>query len=48
MILRVYAGNDGQSHFQELDLPTRDRESVAFKPGAAMTFRYFPEGDFRD
>ena len=48
MILRVYTGDDGQSHFQELDLPTNDWEPVALKPGADAVFRCFPEGDFHD
>ena len=48
MIVRVYTGDDGQSHFEDLDLPDKDLDPVALKPGAELTFRYFPEGDFHD
>mgnify|MGYP000616181491 CR=1 FL=1 len=48
MILRMYGGDDGQSHFQELDLPTEGWQPVALKPGADVFFRSFPEGEFHD
>jgi len=48
MIVRVYTGDDGKSHFEDLDLPTSDWEQVDLNPDAAMIFRCFPDGDFHD
>jgi quercetin dioxygenase-like cupin family protein len=48
MILRLYTGNDGQTHFEEITLPQTERHSVALKAGADMTFRQSPEGAFSD
>jgi hypothetical protein len=48
MIVRVNSGDDGQSHFEDIDLPDRDLAPVLLQAGAEMAFRYFPEGDFND
>ena len=48
MIVRVYSGSDGQSHFEDIDLPDGDLDPVALKPGAEITFRYFADGEFHD
>ena len=44
MIVRLYSGNDGQSHFDDLNLPTSEVEPVTIKPGADLTFRRADDG----
>jgi quercetin dioxygenase-like cupin family protein len=46
MIVRLYTGRDGQSHFEDLNIPAGEVENVALKPGADMTFRRAPDGRF--
>ncbi len=48
MIIRLYTGGDGQAHFEDLNVPAGDMETVALKAGADMTFRSFPDGSFSD
>ena len=48
MIIRLYTGDDGQAHFENLNLPAGETETVALKPGADMTFRRVPDGSFSD
>ncbi len=48
MIIRLYTGGDGQAHFEDLNVPAGDMETVALKAGADMTFRSFPDGTFSD
>lgn len=48
MIVRLYTGDDGQSHLEDLDLPTGEAETLTLKAGAAMTFRRYPDGRFND
>lgn len=48
MITRLYTGEDGQAHFEDLNVPAGDVETVALKAGADMTFRSFPDGTFSD
>ena len=48
MIIRLYTGEDGQAHFEDLDMPAGEAETVALKSGEAMTFLSFPDGTFRD
>ena len=48
MIVRLYTGADGHSHFEDLNVPTGDVEQVALKPGADFTFRRAPNGRFSD
>ena len=46
MIIRLYTGDDGQAHFEDLKLPVG--ETVSLKPDADMTFCSFPDGSFSD
>ena len=48
MIIRLYTGEDGQAHFEDLNVPAGEMETVALKPGADMTFRRIPDGSFID
>ena len=48
MIIRLYASEDGQAHFEDLNVPAGETETVALKPGGEMTFRSFPDGKFSD
>ena len=48
MIIRLYTGDDGQAHFEDLNVPAGERETVALKPGADMAFRRIPDGSFID
>ena len=44
MIIRLYTGGDGQAHFEDLNVPAGDTETVALKAGADITFRSFLMG----
>ncbi len=48
MIIRLYTGGDGQAHFEDLNVPAGETETIALKAGADMTFRSFPDGSFSD
>ncbi|MCH8279354.1 MAG: hypothetical protein J4O03_08810 [Chloroflexi bacterium] len=48
MITRLYTGDDGQAHFEDLNVPAGDSETISLKPGADMTFRSSPDGSFSD
>ena len=48
MIIRLYTGDDGQAHFEDLNVPAGDTETIALKAGADLTFRSFPDGSFGD
>ncbi len=48
MIIRLYTGDDGQAHFEDLNVPAGETESIALKAGADMTFRRSPDGSFSD
>ncbi len=48
MIIRLYTGEDGQAHFEDLSVPAGEAETVPLKPGADMTFRISPDGSFSD
>ena len=39
MLVRIYTGSDGQSHFEDLDMPTQDVHRVTTKPGEDLVFR---------
>ena len=39
MIVRLYTGEDGQAHFEDLDVPAGDTETVDLQTGADMTYR---------
>src|SRR4029077_5220930 len=42
MIVRIYAGQDGQTHFEDLPLPAEESHNVAVQAGANLVFRCFP------
>ena len=48
MIARLYTGEDGQAHFEDLNVPAGDTETVDLQTGADMTYRRFPDGSFSD
>ena len=48
MIIRLYTGQDGQAHFEDLNVPAGETETIALKAGADMTFRSFRDGSFSD
>ena len=48
MIIRLYTGGDGQAHFEDLNVPAGETETIALMPGADMNFRSFPDGSFSD
>jgi hypothetical protein len=45
MIVRIYTGQDGQTHFEDLPLPAEGSRNVALQAGANLVFRSFP-GDY--
>ena len=48
MIVRLYSGDDGQSHFEDLNIPVGDVEHVALRSGGEMEIRKYSEGRFGD
>ena len=48
MFTRLYTGEDGQSHFEELDLDAGPVEWFADQPANAITFRRGAVGEFLD
>jgi mannose-6-phosphate isomerase-like protein (cupin superfamily) len=48
MIVRIYTGDDGQAHFEELDIPSGDVERIATKAGEDLVFRRSAENSFSD
>ena len=48
MIIRLYTGDDGQAHFEDLNVPAGEVETVALEVGADMTFRSTLDGSFSD
>ena len=42
MIVRIYTGHDGQTHFEDLPLPAEESQNVALQAGANLVFRCFP------
>ena len=46
MIVRIYTGQDGQTHFEDLPLPAEESHNVAVQAGANLVFRCFP-ADYR-
>src|SRR5205085_6788953 len=41
MIVRIYTGQDGQTHFEDLPLPAEESHNVAVQAGANLVFRCF-------
>ena len=48
MIIRLYTGDDGQAHFENLNVPAGETETVSLKPDSDMTFHSYPGGSFSD
>ena len=48
MLVRIYTGDDGQSHLEELGMPSEDVLRVATKPGEDLVFRKSAENSFSD
>ena len=48
MIVRIYTGQDGQTHFEDLPLTADESQNVALPAGASLTFRRFPADYFSD
>jgi len=46
--VRCYSGNDGQSHFEDLDLLPPDFERSIAQAAASITFTRAPDGRFED
>src|SRR4051794_23001797 len=41
MIVRIYTGQDGQTHFEDLPQPAEESHNVALQAGANLMFRRF-------
>lgn len=48
MVIRIYSGQDGQSHFEELALPTGPVGRAPFQAATGISFRRSEPGDFMD
>ena len=48
MIVRIYTGHDGQTHFEDLPLPAEENHNVALQAGANLVFRCFPADYWSD
>ena len=48
VIVRLYSGEDGQSHFEDLSIPVGDVENIALRPGGEMQIRKNVEERFGD
>ena len=38
MIVRIYTGDDGQTHFEDLPLPAEESHNIALQAGANLVF----------
>ena len=38
MIVRIYTGHDGQTHFEDLPLPAEESHNIALQAGANLVF----------
>ena len=47
MIVRIYTGEDGQTHFEDQPLPEASH-NIALQAGANLAFRRFPADYFSD
>ncbi len=43
MFVRIYTGDDGQSHLEEMEAPAEAVHRIATKPGEDLVFRRFEE-----
>lgn len=48
MIVRIYSGGDGQTHFEELDLLQEQQYTQPLRDNAQLIFRRFPADYFSD
>ena len=48
MIVRIYTGQDGQTHFEDLPLPAEESHNVALQAGTNLVFRCFPADYWSD
>jgi hypothetical protein len=48
MIVRIYTGQDGQTHFEDIPMPADEGHDVALQAGANLAFRCFPADYFSD
>ena len=48
MIVRMYTGNDGQTHCEDLHIPAEEIQNVAIQAGSDIVFRRFPADYFSD
>ena len=48
MFLRIYAGDDGQSHFEELDMESGFAAFSKMQTATGVMFRQVETGDFQD
>jgi hypothetical protein len=48
MIVRIYTGDDGQTHFEDLPLPDNEIQNVALQANGNLVFRGFPADYFSD
>ena len=48
MLVRIYTGDDGQSHLEDLGMPSEDVLRVATKSGEDLVFRKSAENSFSD
>src|SRR5689334_259585 len=48
MIVRIYTGQDGQTHFEDLPLPAEESHNIALQAGANLVFRCFPADYWSD
>jgi hypothetical protein len=48
MIVRIYTGDDGQTHFEDLPLPAEENHNVPVQAGANLVFRRFPADHWSD
>jgi hypothetical protein len=48
MIVRIYTGEDGQTHFEDIPLTAETSQDVPLRAGADLTFRSFPADYFSD
>ena len=48
MLVRIYTGDDGQSHLEDLGMPSEDVLRIATKPDEDLVFRKSAENSFSD
>lgn len=48
MIVRIYTGEDGKTHFEDLDLLSHDEHTELLREKATLTLRRFPADYYSD